>query len=68
MITPISLFLTKEKYQTVNKERLMMYLKTFTKLHNQHSKQNENLRKLVENHEKRIKELTSEVIHLRELI
>ena len=68
MITPNSLFLSKEDYQTINQKRLMMYLKTFTKLHNLHQKQHENLRKVVENHEKRIKELTAEVIHLRELI
>jgi len=68
MITPNSLFLSKEKYQTVNKERLIIYLKTFTELHNLHQKQHENLRKVVENHEKRIKELTAEIIHLRELI
>jgi len=61
MITPISLFLTKEKYQTVNKERLMIYLTTFTELHNLHQKQNENLRKVVENHEKRIEELTKRI-------
>ena len=52
----------------VNPKKLKQYLKTFNELHNLHAKQNENLRKLVENHEKRIKELTSEVIHLRELI
>jgi len=68
MITPNRLFLKKAKYQTINKKRLMMYLKTFTKLHNLHQKQHENLRKVVENHEKRIEELTAEVIHLRELI
>ena len=68
MITPNSLFLSKEDYQTINKKRLMMYLKTFIKLHNLHQKQYENLRKVVENHEKRIIELTSEVVHLRELI
>jgi len=68
MITPNSLFLSKEDYQTINKKRLIMYLKTFIKLHNLHQKQYENLRKVVENHEKRIIELTSEVVHLRELI
>ena len=52
----------------VNPKKLKQYLKTFNELHNLHAKQNENLRKLAENHEKRIKELTSEVIHLRELI
>ena len=57
-----------DDYQTINKKRLMMYLKTFIKLHNLHQKQYENLRKVVENHEKRIIELTSEVVHLRELI
>ena len=39
----------------------MMYLKTFTKLHKIHAKQNENLRKLVENHEKRITALTEKI-------
>ena len=68
MTTLNSLFLSKEDYQTINKKRLMMYLKTFTKLHNLHQKQHENLRKIVQNHEKRIKELTAEIIHLRELI
>ena len=52
----------------VNPKKLKQYLKTFNELHNLHAKQNENLKKLVENHEKIIKELTSEVIHLRELI
>ena len=61
MTTPTTLFLSKEDYQTINKKRLMMYLKTFTKLHNLHHKQLEKLAKIIENHEKRIKELTSEV-------
>ena len=52
----------------VNPKKLKQYLKTFNELHNLHAKQNENLKKLGENHEKIIKELTSEVIHLRELI
>ena len=60
MTTPNPLFLSEEK--------LKQFFKTFQKLHNLHAKQNENLRKLVENHEKRITELTSEVVHLRELI
>ena len=60
MTTPNYLFLTED--------RLKQYLRTFQELHQLHAKQNENLRKLVENHEKRIKELTSEVVHLRELI
>ena len=60
MTTPNPLFLSEEK--------LKQFFKTFQKLHNLHAKQNENLRKLVENHEKRIIELTSEVVHLRELI
>jgi hypothetical protein len=60
MTTPNSLFL--------NEDRLKQYFRTFQKLHKIHAKQNENLRKLVENHEKRIIELTSEVVHLRELI
>ena len=60
MTTPTSLFLSED--------RLKQYFKTFQELHKLHSKQNENLRKLVENHEKRITELTSEVVHLRELI
>ena len=60
MTTPNPLFLSEEK--------LKQLFKTLQKLHNLHAKQNENLRKLVENHEKRITELTSEVVHLRELI
>ena len=60
MTTPNSLFL--------NEDRLKQYFRTFQELHQLHAKQNENLRKLVENHEKRIIELTSEVVHLRELI
>ncbi len=60
MTTPNPLFLSEEK--------LKQFFKTFQKLHNLHAKQSENLRKLVENHEKRITELTSEVVHLRELI
>jgi len=52
----------------LNEDRLKQYFRTFQKLHEIHAKQNENLRKLVENHEKRITELTSEVVHLRELI
>jgi len=60
LTTPNPLFLSEEK--------LKQFFKTFQKLHNLHAKQNENLRKLVENHEKRITELTSEVVHLRELI
>ena len=65
MITPNPLFFDND---LVNPKKLKQYLNTFNELHNLHAKQNENLRKLVENHEKRIKELTSEVIHLRELI
>ena len=57
--TPTPLFL--------NEERLKQYFKTFQELHKLHSKQNENLRKLIENHEKRITELTSEIVHLRDL-
>ena len=34
----------------VNPKKLKQYLKTFNELHNLHAKQNENLRKLVENH------------------
>ena len=60
MTTPNPVFLSEEK--------LKQFFKTFQKLHNLHAKQNESLRKLVENHEKRITELTSEVVHLRELI
>ena len=60
MTTPNSLFL--------NEDRLKQYFRTFQELHQLHAKQNENLRKLVENHEKRITELTSEIIHLRELL
>ena len=58
--TPTPLFL--------NEERLKQYFKTFQELHQLHAKQNENLRKMIQNHEKRITELTSEVVHLRELI
>jgi len=65
MTTPNPLFFDND---LVNPKKLKQYLKTFNELHNLHAKQSENLRKLVENHEKRIKELTSEVIHLRELI
>ena len=65
MTSPNPLFFDND---LVNPKKLKQYLKTFNELHNLHAKQNENLRKLVENHEKRIKELTSEVIHLRELI
>jgi len=65
MTSPNPLFFDND---LVNPKKLKQYLKTFNELHNLHAKQNENLRKLVENHEKRIKELTSEIIHLRELI
>jgi len=60
MTTPNSLFLSED--------RLKQYFKTFQELHQLHAKQNENLRKMIQNHEKRITELTSEVVHLRELI
>jgi len=50
MTTPNSLFL--------NEDRLKQYFRTFQELHQLHAKQNENLRKLVENHEKRITALT----------
>ena len=61
MTTPPTLFLSKEDYQTINKERLMTYLKTFTKLHNLHAKQLEKLGKIIENHEKRITALTEKI-------
>ena len=45
----------------LNEERLKLYFKTFKELHELHAKQNENLRKLVENHEKRLTELTKKI-------
>jgi len=45
----------------LNEERLKQYFKTFKELHELHAKQNENLIKLVENHEKRITELTKRI-------
>jgi len=65
MTPPNSLFLSKEDYQTINKKRLMMYLKTFTKLHNLHHKQLEKLGKIIENHEKRITALTEKIEDLK---
>ena len=53
MTTPNSLFLSED--------RLKQYFKTFQELHQLHSKQNENLRKLLENHEKRITALTEKI-------
>ena len=53
MTTPNSLFL--------NEDRLKQYFRTFQELHQLHAKQNENLRKLVENHEKRITALTEKI-------
>ena len=57
MTTPNSLFLSED--------RLKQYFKTFQELHQLHSKQNENLRKLVENHEKRIIALTKKIEDLK---
>jgi len=53
LTTPNSLFL--------NEDRLKQYFRTFQELHQLHAKQNENLRKLVENHEKRITALTEKI-------
>ena len=53
LTTPNSLFL--------NEDRLKQYFITFQELHQLHAKQNENLRKLVENHEKRITALTEKI-------
>ena len=53
MTTPNSLFLSED--------RLKQYFRTFQELHQLHAKQNENLRKLVENHEKRITALTEKI-------
>ena len=57
MTTPNSLFL--------NEDRLKQYFRTFQELHQLHAKQNENLRKLVENHEKRIIALTEKIEDLK---
>jgi len=57
MTTPTSLFLSED--------RLKQYFKTFQELHQLHAKQNENLRKLVENHEKRITALTEKIEDLK---
>ena len=57
MTTPNSLFL--------NEDRLKQYFRTFQELHQLHAKQNENLRKLVENHEKRITALTEKIEDLK---
>jgi len=51
MTTPNSLFLNE----------LDEIVRTFQELHQLHAKQNENLRKLVENHEKRITALTEKI-------
>ena len=53
MTTPNSLFLSED--------RLKQYFRTFQELHQLHAKQNENLRKLLENHEKRITALTEKI-------
>ena len=53
MTTPNPVFL--------NEDRLKQYFRTFQELHQLHAKQNENLRKLVENHEKRITALTEKI-------
>jgi len=45
----------------LNEERLKQYFKVFQELHQLHAKQNSNLRQLVENHEKRIIELTKRI-------
>ena len=65
MTTPNSLFLSKEDYQTINRERLIMYFKTFTKLHNLHHKQLEKLEKIITNHQKRITALTEKIEDLK---
>ena len=57
MTTPNSLFL--------NEDRLKQYFRTFQELHQLHAKQNKNLRKLVENHEKRISALTEKIEDLK---
>ena len=51
LTTPNSLFLNE----------LDEIVRTFQELHQLHAKQNENLRKLVENHEKRITALTEKI-------
>ena len=58
MTTPNPLFFDNG---LVNPKKLKQYFKTFNKLHNLHAKQSENLRKLVENHEKRIIALTEKI-------
>ena len=62
MTTPNPLFFDND---LVNPKKLKLYFKTFNELHNLHAKQNENLRKLVENHEKRIIELTKRIEDLK---
>jgi hypothetical protein len=62
MTTPNPLF---SDNGLVNPKMLRQYLKTFNELHNLHAKQNENLRKLVENHEKRIIALTEKIEDLK---
>jgi hypothetical protein len=60
MTTPNPVFL--------NEDRLKQYFRTFQKLHEIHAKQNENLRKLVENHEKRITALTEKIEDTQEWV
>jgi len=48
----------------LSEERLKQYFKTFKELHELHAKQNKNLIKLVENHEKRISLLDSTALIL----
>ena len=49
----------------LNEDRLKQYFRTFQELHQLHAKQNKNLRKLVENHEKRITALTEKIEDLK---
>ena len=58
MTTPNPLFFDNG---LVNPKKLKQYFKTFNELHNLHAKQTENLRKLLENHEKRIIALTEKI-------
>jgi len=62
MTSPNPLFFDND---LVNPKKLKQYLKTFNELHNLHAKQSENLRKLVENHEKRIIALTEKIEDLK---
>ena len=58
MTTPNPLFFDNG---LVNPKKLKQYFKAFNELHNLHAKQSKNLRKLVENHEKRITALTEKI-------